>query len=90
MFLLFKILDDANILPTKIVDLGIVDARYLKLYTAHHRNESHMGELLYKAHKSCFDSEGKGHSPATRLHRASSEKILQPIPSLGSTQQLMT
>lgn len=56
----FKIPDDPGIKPGKIVDLGIIDVCYLKLFNAQYGENSHIGKLLYNAQQQYFENRGKG------------------------------
>ena len=43
-----------------IIDVGMVDVRYLKLLNAHYGEDSHLGQLLYDAQQQCFTYENEG------------------------------
>ena len=47
---MFFIIADNGIIATKdIVDIGMVDMGYLKLFNAHYGEKSKLGDLLYDA-----------------------------------------
>ena len=52
----FRISDDAGVKPEDIVDLGMIDARYLRMYNSSYGDNSPNGELMYKAQRECFEN----------------------------------
>ena len=56
----FKIGDDANISKDEIVDVGMVDVTFTKMFNAQYGLEGNNGELLLKAQHECFKNEHKG------------------------------
>ena len=56
----FTIADNGYIEEEDIVDVGMVDVRYLKTFNAHYGDETKLGEMLYDAQQQCFDYDGEG------------------------------
>ena len=56
----FIIADNGIIESKDIIDVGMVDVRYLKLFNAHYGKDSHLGQLLYDAQQQCFTYENEG------------------------------
>ena len=56
----FTIADNGRIKSKNIIDVGMVDVRYLKLFNAHYGEDSHLGQLLYDAQQQCFIYENEG------------------------------
>ena len=56
MFSFFNIASNARISESQIVDIGMVDVRYLKMYNSHSTNEGPIGDLMYRAQRECFDN----------------------------------
>jgi len=56
----FTIADNGRIASKDIIDVGMVDVRYLKLFNAHYGEDSHLGQLLYNAQHQCFAYENEG------------------------------
>jgi hypothetical protein len=58
----FRIADNGFIDEKEIMDVGMVDVRYLKTFNAHYGDEGALGDLLYAAQEECFRYEGLGTS----------------------------
>jgi hypothetical protein len=58
----FRIADNGFIDENEIMDVGMVDVRYLKTFNAHYGDEGALGDLLYAAQEECFRYEGLGTS----------------------------
>ena len=56
----FAISDNDYIEEEDIVDVGMVDARYLKTFNAHYGEDTKLGAMLYDAQEQCFEYEGEG------------------------------
>ena len=61
----FKIARDANIPTSQIMDIGMFDVRWLKIFNSNYGEEQNgkpteLAKLLYSAQAQCFASEGKG------------------------------
>ena len=53
----FRISDNAGVKREQIIDLGMVDARYLKFFNSHYGEEGPIGNILHKAQKEYFENE---------------------------------
>ena len=58
----FRISDDAGVKSEDIVDLGMVDARYLRMYNSCYGEDSPSGKLMYRAQRECFENEKNGNA----------------------------
>ena len=58
----FWISDDAGVKHKDIVDLGMVDARYLRMYNSCYGEDTPNGKLMYKAQRECFEKEKNGYN----------------------------
>ena len=56
----FRIADNGVIPFEDIIDIGMVDARFLKYYNSHYGDSSEIGDRLYEAQQECFDYEQEG------------------------------
>ena len=56
----FRIADNGFIEHDEIVDIGMIDLRYLKVYNAHYGEESVIGDLIFQAQEECFEHEDFG------------------------------
>jgi hypothetical protein len=56
----FTIANSGKIESNDIIDIGMVDVRYLKLFNAHYGEDNHLGQLLYNAQQQCFTYENEG------------------------------
>ena len=56
----FSISSNAGIDEKYIVDVGMVDVRYLKQFHAHWDEDSELGRTLHAAQQQCFVNEGCG------------------------------
>ena len=56
----FRISDNAGVNSEDIVDLGMVDARYLRMYNSCYGEDSPNGALMYTAQRECFENERMG------------------------------
>ena len=54
---LFRISENAGVNCGRIIDLGMVDARYLKLFNSHYGDPGPIGDMLCKAQKEYFEYE---------------------------------
>ena len=43
----FRISDNAGVKREEIIDLGMLDARYLKLFNSHYGDEGPIGDMLH-------------------------------------------
>ena len=46
--------------PDDIVDLGMIDARYLRMYNSCYGDSNPNGELMYKAQREYFENKNMG------------------------------
>ena len=51
---------NAGVEREQIIDLGMVNARYLKLFNAHCDEYGAIGDMLHKAQKECFEYKNMG------------------------------
>ena len=56
----FTIADNGRIASEDIIDVGMVDVWYLKLFNAHYGEDSHLGQILYDAQQQSFAYENEG------------------------------
>ena len=56
----FKVYANATIPKSHIIDIGMVDVRYLKIYNSHYADNGSVGKLMYHAQKECFDHRNMG------------------------------
>ena len=56
----FRIATNISIDSSIIVDVGMVDVRYLKVYNSNYGNSGTVGELMYKAQQEYFENHNKG------------------------------
>ena len=83
----FRISDDAGVNPEEIVDLGMVDARYLRMYNSCYGEDTPNGKLMYKAQRECFENENMG----TLVSENTMDRLVQhddaeyPIMGKGTT-----
>ena len=56
----FNIADNGLMSPDELIDLSMIDVRYLKTFNSNYGDESDLGEKLYEAQAQCFKYEGLG------------------------------
>ena len=55
MFSFFNIATNALVPNSEIIDIGMVDVRYLKMYNSHYADKGPVGNLMYRAQNECFE-----------------------------------
>ena len=90
---LLKIADDAGITVDKIVDVGMVDVTYTKLFNSSFGLNNDTDQILLQAQKQCFDNEHKGTKVNTEyIHKlcscsqGQSPSIESPLIGTNTTQ----
>jgi len=56
----WAITDNDVIEEEEVVDIGMVDVRFLKAFNAHYGDDTELGKWLYKAQRDCFEYENEG------------------------------
>ena len=79
-----KISDDANFPSENIVDLGMIDPCYYKIYNSHYGEDSENSLLMHKAQQRSFDTEGLGVMIMEETARALTGTLSTPYPILGN------
>ena len=71
-----------------IVDLGMVDARYLRMYNSCYGDDSPNGKLMYRAQRECFENEKMGTlmNDATMKLLVCDNDVEYPILGSGTTE----
>ena len=82
-FCFFKICDDADIMFENIVDLGMIDPHYYKLYNSHYGEDNKNGRLMYKAQKRSLKTEGLGTMIMEETSNALTGSLDDTYPILG-------
>ena len=90
---LLKIADNAGITVDKIVDVGMVDVTYTKLFNSSFGLNNDTDQILLQAQKQCFDNEHKGTKVNTEyIHKlcsssqGQSPSIESPLIGKNTTQ----
>lgn len=85
----FNIAENSSIPSENIVDIGMVDVRYLKLFNAHYGEDTDLGRKLYAAQEQCFMHEGEGTqiSPEFMDKLVGSGDSVYPILGRNTTQE---
>ena len=73
----FSIADNGSIGSEEIIDIGMIEARYLKLYNAHYGERNDMGKTVYQAQEQCVRQQGKG----VKVSTVFADKLLHEIPN---------
>ena len=63
----FHIATNAMVPNTDIIDIGMVDVRYLKMYNSHYGDKGPVGKLMYRAQNECFDNKNMGVCVTTKF-----------------------
>ena len=85
----FWVSDDAWVMRVEIVGLGMVDARYLRMYNSCYNEDSPNGKLMHKAQREYLENENMG----TMVSGSTLEKLIgdddaeYPILGRGATAQ---
>jgi len=80
----FTIADNGRIESKDIIDVGMVDVKYLKLFHSHYGEDSHLGQLLYDAQQQCFTYENEGTLVSDELAMTLIGDDDQMYPKLGA------
>lgn len=85
----FNIAHNANIPEEEIVDIGMVDVRYLKLYNANYGDDTDLGRQLCKAQEQCFlyEKEGTQISEAFKKKLVGDDDTVYPILGENTSQE---
>ena len=85
----FRISDNAGVNPEDIVDLGMVDAHYLRMYNSCYGEDSPNGKLMHKAQRECFENEKMGMlvSDNTRHKLVHHDDADYPIIGIGTNEK---
>ena len=57
---MFCVFDKCKITPDQILDLGMIDIHFWKMYAAYYGDNSNIGKYLMKAQAECFKHENDG------------------------------
>ena len=60
MWVVIRIADNRIIDNKEIIDVGMVEVRYLKLINTHYGGDSQAGQNILKNQKECFQHEHNG------------------------------
>ena len=79
----FRIADNGLVNEEEIIDLSMIDARYLKLFNAHYGDGGKLGECLYEAQTQCFKNEHNGIQVSNNLAMKLKGSMNAEYPILG-------
>ena len=55
-----RVIDNGSVLPSEMLDIGMIDIRYWKIFNAHYGSDTEIGRSLLEAQKQCFFYEHAG------------------------------
>ena len=79
----FNIATNAKVPTSEIVDIGMVDVRYLKMYNSHYADKGPVGNLMYRAQNECFEHKNLGVCVTNKFSTQLKGTSVTPYPILG-------
>ena len=70
---------------SEIIDIGMVDVRYLKMYNSHYADRGPVGKLMYRAQNECFQHKNMGVCVTNKFSAQLKGTSVTPYPILGET-----